>query len=176
MRSLVHWLSALLLAGYAWWAARVFAHLPDRVPMHFGGSGAPDRWAETTFWSWFFLLFLTVGVTAVLYASAWWILWLARHRPTWVNLPGRERFLKLAADDRVFVVQPLCHLVYWLAAGILALLWASHYWSFRVAVGAAAGLPALFLPAVLVVSIVPLLFLPAMLGHIQKRIEAVEGR
>jgi hypothetical protein len=174
MRNLIHWLNALLLAAYAWWAATVFDRLPERVPLHFGASGVPDRWAETDFWSWFLLFGIALGVTAALYASAWWILWLARHRPTWVNLPERERFLKLETDDRVFVVQPLCALVYWLAAGINALIWASHFWSYQVAVGAADGLPALFLPAVLVVSIVPLFFVPAMLGHIQKRLEAVE--
>lgn len=176
MRSLVHWLNVLLLAGYAWWAARAYDRLPDRVPTHFGASGAPDRWAETGFWSWFLLFGVALGVTALLYASGWWMSWLARHRPTWVNLPERERFLALDASDRVFVVQPLCELVYWLAAGLVGLFWLVQVWSFRVATGAAEGLPALFLPGILVLSIVPLFFLPAMLGHIQKRLEAVEGR
>jgi hypothetical protein len=176
MRSLVHWLNVLLLAGYAWWAARVYDRLPDRIPMHFGASGAPDRWAETTFWNWTFLVLVAVGVVGLTYGSASASLWAARRHPHWVNVPDKERFLALDADDRVFVVQPVCHLLYWLSAGVIVLFWLIQSWSFQVATGAAEGLPALFLPGILVGSLVPLLFLPALLGHIQKRLEAVEGR
>lgn len=68
-RTWAHPVNAFLL-GSLWIAsAAVFASLPDRIPMHFGLGGTPDRWADRTLGSWMALPIIASGQAASL---PWW--------------------------------------------------------------------------------------------------------
>lgn len=87
-------LNLLLLAALLGGSAAAWSHLPERIPVHFDLSGTPDRWAETSWSSWFGLPLLAVGLNALLYGLAV----VSTRDPRRVNLPGKERLLALPAE------------------------------------------------------------------------------
>lgn len=76
-----------LFAGSAW----AYPRLPERIPIHFGVSGEPDRWATRSALSWFFLPIIAAAVALFLHLASTYS---ARHPELW-NLPGKRRFLAL---------------------------------------------------------------------------------
>lgn len=72
-----------LYAGLVVWAARV---LPERVPAHWSGTGAPDRWGSRTE---AIVMLVVLGVVMVgIFGVA--IVAIPRARSlTWVNLPNK---------------------------------------------------------------------------------------
>ncbi|WP_432562072.1 DUF1648 domain-containing protein [Kineococcus sp. SYSU DK003] len=71
--------------------------LPDRVPTHFGGSGAADDWSSRA-GALTFLSLLTAGMTALFAGLAWWM---PRVGWEWVNLPAKQRWAELGLQDEV---------------------------------------------------------------------------
>ncbi|MEZ6036733.1 MAG: DUF1648 domain-containing protein [Planctomycetota bacterium] len=101
-------LRTLLLLGAAavWWLAlAAWPTLPARIPMHFGLSGTPDRWADTSVWSWFlFPAMATVFAYALGFALPAWMRRLAATNSPWLNVPDATRFRALPTAHRVAVV------------------------------------------------------------------------
>lgn len=62
----LNWLYVLAnlgaVAGYFAYAVLTWFQLPDRYPVHFGASGAPDRWAEANSPEWFLLPAMAVAM------------------------------------------------------------------------------------------------------------------
>ena len=87
-------LNLLLLAALVGGSALAYPRLPARIPMHFGLSGTPDRWAETSLFSWFLLPLIAVALNLMLYGIAALTLRDARL----INLPGKERLLALPVE------------------------------------------------------------------------------
>ncbi|MCB9878345.1 MAG: DUF1648 domain-containing protein [Planctomycetes bacterium] len=100
---------SLLLLGLAavWWLAiDAWPTLPARIPMHFGLGGAPDRWADTSLWSWFlFPAMATVFAFALGHALPAWMRRLAAANSKLLNVPDAARFRALPTAQRVSVVQ-----------------------------------------------------------------------
>jgi uncharacterized membrane protein len=98
--------STLALWGLAVW---LWPQLPERIPMHFDVTGVPDRIVERTPFNWFLLPALGTAVAGLLgWFLPWWLRHLARKRPTAINLPDRELFLKLSAEERERSLVPMC--------------------------------------------------------------------
>lgn len=173
MRQLVHWINVLLLVGLAGWSISVYDELPGRVPLHFGGDGQPDRFADRGFWSWFGIVLVASAVAALLYGAAWMTGWFVRRKPRWVNVPDAERFRTLPAADRVWVMEPVSTFLYWTVTWILLVFWAVQLGVHQVATGASEELPGYVLAFVLVVTCGSLLATPVLLHVLQKRIDAV---
>ena len=95
MRKIYDILNAAFLALTTYTVLSVYPALPARIPVHFGISGAPDRWGSKS------ELFLFVGVswglTVLFYALTLSMPRLARN-PQYLNIPHKWEFLKLPAE------------------------------------------------------------------------------
>ena len=104
-----------VLLGSVWgYALSVFGDLPARIPVHFGASGAPDRWAETSLGSWLMLPIMGLFITGIMYAGSFVPL-LGAKRPEIVSMPEkyRKRFLTLSQEERKAILDKVRALVCW---------------------------------------------------------------
>lgn len=114
MTRLLLWGCTLALLA---WTAWLWPDVPDRVPVHFGASGDPDRWAERSVLSWFGLSLVGLALTAGLDLVATW----ARRHPDapGLNLPNKADILALPPPQREVVMGHVMDLLY--ATGIACL-------------------------------------------------------
>jgi uncharacterized membrane protein len=114
----VHGLNAVL--GFALVAGSLIAWpgLPDRLPIHFGADGMPDRFADTTLLSWFGLpvLAILLGVGLYLLAAV------LPTKPSWINLPDKKRFMSLPNEAKEPVFRRVQYLTYVSVAFLLVIL------------------------------------------------------
>lgn len=136
-RSAAHWVNAALLVALFAGSAAVFDALPERIPMHFGLDGTPDRWADRSWIAWMALPLITLFVAVVTYGSAWFI----GRRPGSMNLPDRKRYDALPIESKVLVVNVVQRFVCWLTAVINGVMAASQYGAWKVASGQSETLP-----------------------------------
>jgi uncharacterized membrane protein len=107
---------ALLLVGGAvvgWY------FLPERIPVHFGIDGAPDRWADRSLLSWFGPTAIGILTTGLMYG----LNRLIPRRPDLVNIPNKKLFLALSPEARAPVIREVQGLVYSLCTVILLMFW-----------------------------------------------------
>jgi len=71
--------------------------LPDRVPTHFGPSGAPDSWSSRTA-AVTFLGAFTVGLAAMFAALARWA---PRMSLQWMNIPNKQQWIDAGLEDEL---------------------------------------------------------------------------
>lgn len=79
--------NGVLLLALVLFSVLAWPSLPERIPLHLGWDGRPDRWGPKSFVGWFGLPLLAVALS-LLFA------WLGRvlpRRPQWVNLPDFRR-------------------------------------------------------------------------------------
>ncbi|MFS3127128.1 DUF1648 domain-containing protein [Nocardioides sp. Bht2] len=83
--------AALLVVGVVGWLT-----LPDRVPLHFGGTGAPDRWGSRN------EAVLTTALLGGGLVLLFWALarWLPRAPASLINLPEADKRWWLATEER----------------------------------------------------------------------------
>jgi len=122
-----------IVANGAWLASH-YADLPDKIPTHFGLSGAPDQWgSKATLW----ILF---GVALFIYL----LLTVVSRFPQAFNFPvpvtpqNRERLVHLAQE-----------MMRWMKVELLGLFTWIEWQSVQVALGHAQGLGPTFLGAML---------------------------
>ncbi len=119
--------SLLMLAQAAlWWRGVAwYPSIPDRFPIHFDMAGNPDGWATKSLGAWFLLpVFGTVVSVGLAIFAGLALPRLARHTPTMINLPHKERFLALDPERRVQAVSPVaCFLVYVAIATTALFVW-----------------------------------------------------
>lgn len=105
------WAAALLPLGgvaavwataIAWWPT-----LPARIPLHFDGSGVPDRWGPASVANWFMLPFIATWIAALVGGVGVFLPALARTWPGLVNVPQKKRWMALSPDARVRTIDPL---------------------------------------------------------------------
>lgn len=147
-----------VLAGYWTVAAWLYPSLPARIPVHFNLSGAPDRFAHTSFWTWFLLPMMATGLTALMVGVSRMTTWLARKHPAWINVPRKAQFLALPEPRRVRALRPLGPFVLGLVLIVDVLFLYITYAAYRVAVGAAPGLGVAAVIVALAVILVWVLF------------------
>jgi len=89
------------LAYYLW------PDLPAKIPVHFDGEGAPDRWAAPTFLNWFGLPLVSTFLTAFMVAISLAARGMARRWPGIMNMPRKKDFLRLPPEARVRAMGPM---------------------------------------------------------------------
>lgn len=95
MRKIYDLLNAAFLALTTYSVLSRYAALPARVPVHFGISGAPDRWGSKS--ELLVLVALIWGLTILIYIFVLAVPRLGR-KPQLLNLPDKEKFLKLSPE------------------------------------------------------------------------------
>lgn len=136
-RTVAHPLNAVLLGALLVGSAAAYDTLPDRIPVHFGFDGTPDRWADRSMFSWMVLPFIALFVSAVTYGSAWFI----GRRPGSMNMPDRKRYEALPLSAQRQVAAVVQRSVCWLTVFIVAAMAAAQWGAWHVAVGRSDGLP-----------------------------------
>ena len=101
-----------------------YPRLPERIPVHFGLSGTPDRWAETGFGSWFGPVVLTVVMVLFLEALASWV----ERRPHGISTPDPRRFAALPEEARKEVAAEGGTVVRWVNV-LVVVLFGAVQWS-----------------------------------------------
>lgn len=86
-----------LLAGSAW----AYPRLPGRIPIHFGLSGEPDRWAARSVISWYLLPAIAVATALGMHAIS---VYGTRWPEAW-NLPEKRRFLALPRSAQAPIIE-----------------------------------------------------------------------
>jgi hypothetical protein len=100
-----------------WWrAASLAADAPPSVPVHFDLGGTPDRWGAPE--SYYWMPGVATGMTALLVTIGLALPSMARSGGTWINLPRKEKFLRLSPEARVRAVAPLGSMLGWLPLGV----------------------------------------------------------
>jgi uncharacterized membrane protein len=130
LRSPLLLINALLLIGLVGASLYVFPDLPDRIPLHYGIDGEPDRWGRPTLLNWMGLP--TVGGACALLTIA--IGLIAPSRPGIVNMPGKERLLQLPPNAQRWVLAGLSNAMYLTAACLLIMFAMLQYGGYRGAV------------------------------------------
>jgi uncharacterized membrane protein len=94
------WSLALATLAWAVWA---YGSLPERIPLHFGIDGTPDRWGERSMGRWLLLPLVGVGVAALMDGVGQWAL---RHpEKRTLNLPQSDDLMALPVERRVPVLR-----------------------------------------------------------------------
>ncbi len=147
----------LLVALIVQWgvAAALWPQLPATIPLHFNGSGIPDRTGPATFVTWFMLPAIGTALGVLLGGIGLALPGFARRYPAWINLPNKAAFLMRRPEERVWIIEPIAAAL--VADGVVmqALFATIAYGTERVANGAWSNFPAwiplaFVLPAVLV--------------------------
>ena len=95
MRKIYDLLNAGLLALITYTVLSAYPALPDRIPVHFGLSGVPDRWGSKS--ELFLFVGISWGLTIIFYALTLAMPRLARN-PQYLNIPHKREFLKLTPE------------------------------------------------------------------------------
>ena len=134
----------MLSTALMWaWAVTLWPRLPHQIPMHFNAQGHPDRFESTTAARWFLLPIAATMLSALMLGTARLLGFLARSFPQWLNMPHRERFMKLAPREREYIIWPLARMMLGLPVVFAALFGGIQWATERVANGALRGLPLL---------------------------------
>jgi uncharacterized membrane protein len=131
-------LNALLLlalfAGSAW----AYPRLPARIPVHFGLSGEPDRWAARSVASWFLLPAIAAALALALHGMS---VAGARNPDLW-NLPDKRRFKALRPAQQAPIIARMQEFLAFVGCVTTALLGVVQAAIFTASTGDATRLPA----------------------------------
>lgn len=127
----------LVLAVFVGASAFAYGFLPDEIPVHFGASGAPDRFASTSWLSWMVLPLLAVVMTAFFYGIARLIVRI----PDQLTVPDPKLYRSLSPDDQQQVVALQRPLMMEILLGVNIMFAALQWGSYQVAMGAREALP-----------------------------------
>lgn len=135
-----------------------FDRLPGRIPVHFNGSGVPDRLVEKTWLAWLTLPIIATALSlGIVLTTGPLMSYLARHKPGLINMPDQERWMRLNPDARSRALGSLADAMKFECVVIVGLfIWILES-SARVAVGQwtnAAIWPVFFVPIATII-IVP---------------------
>lgn len=105
---LVHAINALLLLALIGLSLHVYPDLPDRIPLHFGVDGTPDRWGRRMMLSWMILPLAGAAAVLSLYGVASFI----AGRPHAFNGPNRKKLLELPQALQARVMRGASDMMY----------------------------------------------------------------
>lgn len=142
MKTVFHAINAVILTFGTVWGFSLWNSLPDRIPVHFGFDGMPDRWTEKG-WELVILIILPLIMTALLYG-----LTALSRRYTWMlNVPDKDKLLALPPARQEPFWDTLWEFMAGLAGTISLLFFSIVHSTARVAMGGQAGLSWIFLAA-----------------------------
>jgi uncharacterized membrane protein len=120
---LVHLLNAILLAALVGLSVLVYPDLPDRIPLHFGADGTPDRWGDRTILSWLMLPLIGALTAVVMYATAHYI----PRRPQSFNMPDKKKLLALPRPEQEWVMRGAADMLHVTALTMLVMFAGMQY-------------------------------------------------
>lgn len=123
---LIHASNVLLLAGLFGLSLYVYPDLPAQIPTHFGPGGEPDSWSEKSVMTWLMLPLFAAGTAILLYIVAAAM----PTNPSLVNMPNKDRLLKLPKPLQQWVLEVVRNFLYmtaWLMLIMFALLQLGAY-------------------------------------------------
>lgn len=164
---MAHIANALLLLILIGGSIAAWDTLPDRIPVHMGLNGVPDRWEDRSFFSWFALPMIGIAIVALMYFLADLII----RKPHLINLPNKKEFLAMSPERQAPVMEMIRTWLYWMATWPGGMLLLVQYAMYRAAHGessVAYGIIAMTLGVV----IVPL-FSAVFIARVQSRLNAI---
>jgi len=165
-------LNAALLVCLVWVVLYFSNELPDKIPVHFGLDGTPDRWSGKG--DLMIILAVVLGVNALFYLFIIAIPWLRKH-PALLNIPGKDRFLALPLEKQRAYWDLLKEFMAGIAVSMNILFLTAIWGTIRVGLGEAEKLPAWSIwPGLLLVLVVIVIYTPRLLRMPKKLIEAGE--
>ncbi len=170
MTAFLHLTNAVLLLGLFVWSTAVWPSLPAEIPAHFGPDGQPTRWEERSLWRWFTMPIVALLLTTMNYGFAGAV----RRWPRMVNLPDKERFLRLPEREREPVLALLRQMMYGISVPLLLVFGLIQYGTWRAALGepSVGYMVASIVIAVLVTPLIAIAWLP----RIQSAINRAEAK
>ncbi|MFM7260962.1 MAG: DUF1648 domain-containing protein [bacterium] len=135
-------IASIALAETVLWTRAIqwFPQLPERFPIHFDISGAPDRWSDRGA-GWFLLPALSIAILAFFALIAWSLGPMCRGAPGLVNVPRKDLFLRLSPAGRESVLAPTRAFLAWVVSLVAWLFAFILEGTALVAVGRATTLP-----------------------------------
>jgi uncharacterized membrane protein len=145
----------MILGGMALFVVWSFPSLPERYPVHFDINGIPNRWVAGDSKEWFFVLGISALLNAVFIGTGFAI----KHTPVgFVNVPHKERFLKLPRERQLDVLMGFGKMLLAMAIGLNLLMLGIYVVLYQVA------LQRMAFPSVTPMVAVPVLLVLMMLG------------
>jgi uncharacterized membrane protein len=138
MKRLYDLLNAVLLGYTTFRVVSKYPGLPDRIPVHFGLSGAPDRWGAKS--EIFIIVGVMWGLTLLFYALTLAMPRMARN-PQYLNIPNKEAFLKLPPERQAIFFDLLREFMTGMTASINLVFFMISGAMLRVIEGKATGVP-----------------------------------
>ena len=126
-------LLVLLWTCSAW----MYATLTDDMPTHFSLMGTVSDWAEPTWSQWFLLPAVGSGIALLMYVVGFII----PRYPSWVVVPNPKTYSALTNSRQDIVLQTMQHILYGIAALLLALFLVLQWGTYEVALTGAEALP-----------------------------------
>lgn len=159
----------MMLLALIGFSAVSYGELPERIPGHFDLSGAPTRFDETSFWSWF--------APPAIAAAMWGLLAFLGSRlpsnPDLFNFPQKDRFLALPPVHRRPVIEEMQAFLALTSVLVTALFLVIQLMVWRVAMqGSAGALAQVPLIGVVLLVLAMLLWLP----RLKRAVEVAERR
>ena len=111
------------------------ATLPDRYPVHFDGSGTPDRWAGPGHREWYLLAGIATFVECMLVGGGALTTFCAVRAPEYVNVPAKAAFVRLPPMARVRCLAPMVDLLTMIAMLVAVLFARIMHGTWQVATG-----------------------------------------
>ncbi|MBO6574973.1 MAG: DUF1648 domain-containing protein [Rhodothermales bacterium] len=136
-RSLYHAGNLLLLALLVGGSVFVFDTLPERVPIHYGIDGTPDRWTERSWFAWMLIPGLAVLLTGMMYGLARFM----RRHPDHINTPDPKRYQQLSAEQKQTVVDQQMGMMWGITLAMNLMFVAIQWGGYQASIGVQDGLP-----------------------------------
>lgn len=149
-------------------SAMLYPDLPARYPVHFGLSGAPDRWADKSLVSWF----LVPGVGGFILASLYGATVFTRKKPELINIINKEKFLRMSDAEREPVFNAMDNLFVTIGTSEQLLFGFIQYELYTAAVYPPGNIGTLLLPVIMGFSVVTLLIVCWFLVKISSAMKA----
>jgi len=126
----------MLAAVWAYYRER----LPEMIPVHFGIDGVPDRWTSRSSGEYLLIFMAPPALTLLMYVLSL-LSRAGRKNPRSINVPNKEKFLKLTPEERTPFFTALDALFYSTAAAVNLLFLLIAVGMMQVATGADDRLP-----------------------------------
>jgi uncharacterized membrane protein len=133
---IVHTINIALLLALIGLSLNAFPDLPERIPLHFGSGGEPDRWGDRTLLSWLLLPLIAAGTVVLLYGVGAFI----PSRPQSFNVPDKQKLLALPPHLQRWVMSGVVNMLHVLALTMLVMFCGLQYGAWESAhTGEASG-------------------------------------
>jgi uncharacterized membrane protein len=136
-----HTLNAAALIGMTIMLGAAFRSLPEKIPVHFGPSGQPDRFTGKDSPELIVLFAIPWFLSLVMYAMGYFIPRFAEKNPAMVNIPYKDEIFALPPEKRKPLWDLLSEMFFGMACALNLLFLFIFYSTIQVAMGRMSGLP-----------------------------------